>query len=324
MISIVVPFYFYDFYVENMLKSINNQTFDKYEVIFVGNNLSSDEYSSIVQSINKTFQHSDRFSFFYTDLKNANAARQFGFEKSSGEYVFFLDSDDVLLNANLLEAINRIIQSNRPDIISVNMQRGIYDNGSLILGKVIYNYDLASEMLYKEQDLKTILNNYGTSIAGRFIKREILKDIKFKEVPFFQDWNVSSKIYAGAKTFYFYNTPSYIWVNRCSSISQFSKTTQEKYKKAFLSLTDMVQYYKQHNLIKDNKVFYSLRIIDFCFQYAGRGIRTGYPEGTKAARNFLWKNIDFSFSLIAYPAHLIRILFLFCSPLLKWYIKKYS
>jgi len=322
MISIIVPFYFYDFHVENMLQSILKQTDKNYEVILVGNNISRDLYQSIVEKVESSFDHEGRFKFFYTDVKNANTARKYGFDCSKGEYVFFLDSDDLLYEDDLLFEIDKVITNNTPDIITVNMQRGKYDSGLFLYGDKVFDYVLPGEILLKHQNLHDILRNFGTNIVGRFIKRQLLENVHFKEVPFFQDWNISAKIYAQANRFYFCDRPSYIWINRSTSISQYSTTTLESYKKAFVSLTDMVEHYTENDLIKDNKLFFTLRLIDFCFQYAARGFRTGFNEGIIVSRNFLRKHLYFQRELLFYPKFLGRLLLIYNSILFRWYVSQ--
>lgn len=321
MISIIIPFYFYDFHVENMIHSVLEQTYNDYEVIMVGNNIKEGRYHEIVDSITTSFKGTKKISFYYTEILNGNAARQYGLEKSNEKYVFFLDSDDLLPDREFLERISRILEEYTPDILSVNIQRGVYGDSGMILGEKVFKYKKPDSFLSISKDRYSILKNYGTNIAGRFIKRNLFQKIEFKEVPFFQDWNVSCKIFPYATTFYFLSDTGYIWIKRSNSISQFNSMDEETYHKAFDSLLDIVSFYEDNQLIKENKLFYCLRLIEFCFQYSNRGMMKQYPSGILESRQFLKQNLPFSIKLLYFPTRIIMLVIIYSRLMSKLYFR---
>ena len=92
-ISIVVPVYNAEDYLDRCLHSVMDQEFTSYEVILVDDG-STDASSLICDRYSST---DPRFVTIHQANKGVSAARNAGINMAQGEYVMFLDSDDVLL-----------------------------------------------------------------------------------------------------------------------------------------------------------------------------------------------------------------------------------
>lgn len=89
--SVIIPVYNTDvLHFQKCIKSIKQQPFEDYEVIIV-NDGSKDELSDKYKAI---VGNDDRFKLYMVQNKGVSCARNFGIEKSCGEYIIFLDSDD--------------------------------------------------------------------------------------------------------------------------------------------------------------------------------------------------------------------------------------
>ena len=110
--SIVVPVYNVEKYVEKCLESINNQTYQNFEVIIV-NDGSTDNSERIIKSFIK-----DKANFKLIKKENGglSSARNFGLQYVTGGYLLFVDSDDYI-NNQLLEMLNNELTKNKVDII---------------------------------------------------------------------------------------------------------------------------------------------------------------------------------------------------------------
>jgi len=94
--SIIIPTFNRAHLIEKTIRSVLLQKFEDFEVIIVDDG-STDNTKAIVQSI-----ADKRLKYIYQDNGERGKARNTGVKNSSGEYVFFLDSDD-LLHSNHLE-----------------------------------------------------------------------------------------------------------------------------------------------------------------------------------------------------------------------------
>lgn len=116
-ISIIVPVYNVEKYIEQCFKSILKQTFDDYEVIVV-NDGSPDNSQEI---IDKYVEKDKRFKSFKKKNGGLSSARNYGVKKAKGEYLVFVDSDDDI-HKDLLKKINEEIERNKVDVIKYGIK----------------------------------------------------------------------------------------------------------------------------------------------------------------------------------------------------------
>ena len=100
MISVIVPVYNVETYLEECLDSIQNQTYTDLEVILV-NDGSTDGSKAICERYCKENRH---FHLLNQENQGLSAARNKGVEISTGEYIVFVDSDDII-KTNYLEKL---------------------------------------------------------------------------------------------------------------------------------------------------------------------------------------------------------------------------
>ena len=100
MISVIVPVYNVETYLEECLDSIQNQTYTDFEVLLV-NDGSTDGSQAICERYCK---ENRRFHLLNQENQGLSAARNTGVAASRGEFIVFVDSDDMIL-ANYLETL---------------------------------------------------------------------------------------------------------------------------------------------------------------------------------------------------------------------------
>lgn len=120
-ISIVMPCYNVEDYIEESLNSILNQTFKDFEIIAV-NDSSTDSTLNILKKYEKTLKS---LRVFTQPNKGAGAARNFGLTKAVGEFVIFMDSDD-FLEPNALQVLFDATKAENVDAYYYNYYR--YDH----------------------------------------------------------------------------------------------------------------------------------------------------------------------------------------------------
>lgn len=93
MISIVIPIYNVEKYIHNCLKSVLEQSFQDYELILVDDG-SSDSSVEIAEEL--LSQSNVSWKTFRKENGGQSSARNYGLKQANGEYVLYLDSDDVI------------------------------------------------------------------------------------------------------------------------------------------------------------------------------------------------------------------------------------
>ena len=104
LVSIIIPIYNRADLIIQTLESISNQTHENFECLIIDDG-SEDDTENVV----KGFVESDtRFQFFKrpsNKVKGPNACRNYGFEKATGDFIYFFDSDDFLKEKALFSLV---------------------------------------------------------------------------------------------------------------------------------------------------------------------------------------------------------------------------
>jgi glycosyltransferase involved in cell wall biosynthesis len=138
-LSIVLPVYNVEAYVEECLLSIKNQSFEDFEVIVV-NDGSTDSSLSVVE---KTISGDSRFKIISQVNRGLSVARNTGVGNASGEYLTFLDSDDKISDGALLK-LSKLCLNNDLDMIAYGTSV-FYENGVVTTQE--FNYDRPTSLL---------------------------------------------------------------------------------------------------------------------------------------------------------------------------------
>lgn len=107
-ISIIIPVYNAESYIDRCLDSIANQTFCDYEVILVDDG-SLDRSGDVCEEYAK---HDTRIKVYHKENEGVSKTRQFGLEHSRGEYVIHIDPDDWVESSMLEGLYDKAIKEN--------------------------------------------------------------------------------------------------------------------------------------------------------------------------------------------------------------------
>jgi glycosyltransferase involved in cell wall biosynthesis len=113
-ISIIIPAFNSEKYIEKCVRSAINQTYNNIEVIIV-----DDESTDNTVNIINKFSYDKRVNLVKQKNGGPNTARRKGIEKSHGDYIMFLDSDDWLSN-DAVEKVVGAIKKHEPDAVKFN------------------------------------------------------------------------------------------------------------------------------------------------------------------------------------------------------------
>ena len=164
LVTIILNCYNGEKYLIEALKSIENQTYKNWELVF-WDNLSTDKSKEILKSFkNKKFRYfkSKKHTSLYS-------ARNLAIRKAKGEYISFLDCDDTWKNNKLKKQI-KLFEDKKVAVVYGNLF--VKKNKKI---RKYYNYNLKKGYLYKD-----LIRNYNIGILTVVIKKKIL--IKEKKI----------------------------------------------------------------------------------------------------------------------------------------------
>lgn len=175
-ISVIVPVYNNEKYIERCLRSIMENTYSNLEIICI-NDGSTDDSLSIIKSIAKT---DDRIKVVSTENRGVSAARNLGMSMATGEYIAFIDSDD-WIHIKYFETLLYLAKTTNSDIAIGNMERTYLWDDAKRKSVINFNFKMLSESdFYNHHSAK----HY---VWGRLYKSKILfgqhfdDEIKFAE-----------------------------------------------------------------------------------------------------------------------------------------------
>lgn len=185
-ISIIVPVYNSEKYLEKCLKSIVNQTYENIEIILV-NDGSTDNSKKICEHFEKNDR---RIILINQDNKGVSAARNIGIELSTGKYITFIDSDDFVAQ-NYIEDLYKQCNDKNADL-SICGTNDIDNNKKIIKTSIKY-----SNIVDAKEAMKELLNEkYYTGVVwAKMYKKDLFKDIKFnKKIKIAEDLDVLYRV----------------------------------------------------------------------------------------------------------------------------------
>ena len=110
LVSIVIATYKRSDSLEKALKSLVSQTYKEIEVILVDDN-ANDEWNKVVYKIANKYKKYLKITYIQNKTNNGSAVtRNVGIEKASGEYITFLDDDDLYLEKKIENQLNGMLE----------------------------------------------------------------------------------------------------------------------------------------------------------------------------------------------------------------------
>lgn len=278
LFSVIIPAYNASNFIETAIDSIIKQPYFDYEIIVV-NDGSKD---NTLEILNKLASKYINIRVIAQSNSGASVARNNGLKHAKGEYVFFMDADDRLID-NVFEKITKILKENKPDVLI-----GLYKMVNIDSNKVIIEKDSLikpseiNDVTY-EGAIKSLTKHRLSSCPWRyFIKKDLIinNDLYFIENSYVEDaiwvpmllisatslylndevfyqYQVHNNSVSTSKTFKFYEDA----MKGCSILSEYKKTLSNDKKKLvdsyyMMLLVGVVQDYDSFNdenrLIVDN------------------------------------------------------------------------
>ena len=166
-ISIIMPVYNGEKYINEAIKSILIQSCNDWELIII-DDCSTDNTQSICQNYES---QNDRIHYYRNSHMGISFSRNFGIEKSKGRYISFLDSDDVWCKEFYTDKINEMLAATDTEIISFNYIESLdkmYKNGFIRKNNLSLVYD-------------NRFNLSDNHFCSFIYKCEIAENVRFRE-----------------------------------------------------------------------------------------------------------------------------------------------
>ncbi|MBQ8785251.1 MAG: glycosyltransferase [Alphaproteobacteria bacterium] len=232
-ISIIIPVYNVQNYLEKCLGSVKNQTFQDWEAICV-NDGSTDNSLEILQQY---AEKDERFIVITQENQGLSPARNTGLEKTKGDYIMFLDGDD-FLHPQCMELALRTIKDTDSDICQFKFKSVMLNEkvDSCFYEKIPY-IERISDIFQK-----VISKEFKRSVVvwDKLYKSDLAKKITFKSVNPGEDALYTFELLDNTKIFSVLPVELIYYVQRPSSITH-SIDKRKKYEKHILFIDEHIK-----------------------------------------------------------------------------------
>ena len=245
-VSVIVPCYNCEKYLQKCLDSVDNQSFTDFEVICIDDG-STDKSINVLQK----FQEKDsRFTIITQKNQGQSKARNVALAKATGNYICFLDADDYIDN-NFLNDLYNAISENDADIVMTNTTYVNETNTSTHL-KPASIRDFKSKI--------EVLSNGGA--CDKIYKRNLLIDnnIKFPDGLYWEDNLFIIEACFHSKLFLTINGANYNYINNPSGTTKDPQKKQRLINDSITILQKIMNFSELHALSKTELETVS----DFC------------------------------------------------------------
>ena len=229
-VSVIVPIYNVEKYLEKCINSLLSQTLEDIQIILV-NDGSKDNSGNIAKEYEKN--NKDRVIYVEKENGGLSDARNYGLKYATGDFIAFLDSDDYIEKNAYEEMYNKAIEENA-DYVECDF---IWEFPNKIRVDKQYPYKNKKEML-----------SFVRVVAwNKLIKRQLIIDnnLEFPKGLRYEDVEFTYKLIPFINKFTYVDKPFIHYVQREGSIAN---VQNERTAEIFTVLDNVIEFYKKNNI----------------------------------------------------------------------------
>lgn len=214
-ISVIIPVYNAEKYLNQCISSITNQTMRDIEIIAI-NDGSTDNSLNVLDELSQRYK--GKLKVYTKENGGAGSARNIGIENASGEFIKFVDADDYL-KVDILEKMYTIAKEH-----GVSLVRGNYQT---ILGPIKMDDkcswgDINGSQIVDLRQNKDYIVTETPGIGNKLISRDLIGDLRFPEKTKWEDLAIMPVIIASSEQLFHMDEPVYNYrVNMNTTIKDF-------------------------------------------------------------------------------------------------------
>lgn len=236
LISVVIPVYKVENYIEDCLNSVINQTYKKLEIILVDDG-SPDKCGEICSQYKEL---DNRIKVIHKKNGGLSDARNKGIELATGKYIMFIDSDD-FVEMKIIEKLYNVMVENDLDIVCCNNYYYHNENSKKVANFVTNNFSFTKDEAFK----RLVDDKEIKSVAwGKLFKKEYFNNVRFPFGKLFEDISTTYKVFDLATKFFYISEPLYYY--RIEGISIIRSEFTIKKLDELEAYSDLMNYLNKH------------------------------------------------------------------------------
>lgn len=278
MISVLMPVYNVEKYLDKTLESVKNQTYSDFEVIMVDDG-STDKSGQICD---KWAEADSRFRVIHTENRGVSAARNTALSMVKGDYIFCVDSDDIILPETLEELLDLLI-SNDADMSCGNILH-VDENLNPIDEYNERMQIVKDEILTRDEYINKLCGvnaGYYCHTTHNVYKKEVWNGISFPVGRIHEDHARIHEIIYNCKKIVTSSKQYYLYVRHSEGITgtQFAPKNLAREE----ALVDRVKFFVEKNLTEQAKKT-AIYALDAAIVNFTNCVKFGYYYGSTAKK----------------------------------------
>ncbi|GGH81627.1 glycosyltransferase involved in cell wall biosynthesis [Pullulanibacillus pueri] len=249
IISIIVPIYNIENYIEKCINSILEQTFPHFELILI-NDGSTDHSGEICEEYAKK---DIRVRVIHKENGGPASARNLGLDVAKGDYIGFVDGDDYI-DKDMYELLYTLALKHDADVVECNLK--IVKNGHIEIKEDQGKIEVGNNLFALKGLLEFPIRN---SPVNKLYKRDLFNDLRYPD-KLYEDGFLAYKVYYKLNKYVFIETGKYNYIKRKGS----RMDKQETY--SLRNLDGVESQEERYYFLKENiKDPYILKLAEFRF-----------------------------------------------------------
>ncbi|MDD3187730.1 MAG: glycosyltransferase [Bacilli bacterium] len=234
-VSVIVPVYNVEAYINKCLDSLVNQTLKEIEIIVV-NDGTKDNSQVIIDKYAKEY---DNVKSFIKENGGLSDARNYGIKKAHGEYIAFVDSDDY-------------VDLDMYNIMYTKAKKGDFDmvvcDAYSVSKRLDYRYSNIDDNVFTKEGIKKYFTNIYPPVWNKIYKRKFFDKFEFKKGVWFEDVEFLYRLLPSIESVGVVKAPLYYYVQREGAIT--SKVNNKIYDYVD-NMNSVLKFYKDNNLLDE-------------------------------------------------------------------------
>lgn len=257
MISIIVPVYNVEKYLDKCITSLQNQTYQDVEILLIDDG-STDKSGDICEHY---AEQDSRIIVYHKENGGLSDARNYGIQKAKGQYVAFVDSDDYV-HHQMFDILLQNMEGQQADIVACKYKKVFEDDDNEI--KDIVDYRVYS---YTSTEAVKNVDKIGITAWNKLYKKELFKNIKFEVGRLHEDEFIFHRIVYVSRKVVAIDSALYYYVQRKGSIM--NSISAKNIRDAIAAYHDRLQFIEEHKwyVIKDDTIkeymYYLIKKYDY-------------------------------------------------------------
>lgn len=184
LVSIIVPSYNHQDYIHECIESILNQSYENIELIIIDDGSKDNTYEIICEYEKRIKEKIGQYLIMKKNNEGVSKTINLGIEKSTGEYICIIASDDIMMSDRISIQVEYMIKKNS----RVSCGNSYIIRGCSITNELVIT-DVLKENYYKGSQFYKLIENYFISTPTIMLKKDVIDEFgTFNSKFSIEDW----------------------------------------------------------------------------------------------------------------------------------------